>query len=59
MKWRHTKQGENNNSSIADPDSTQKEIPTKIVQNATTTKIVEGKTTLSEDEEDIEIQVDV
>ncbi|KAL2737890.1 H20-like homeobox protein [Vespula squamosa] len=57
MKWRHTKQGENNNSSIADPDSTQKEIPQKILEDST--KSVEGKTILSEDEEDIEIQVDV
>lgn len=57
MKWRHTKQGENNNSSIADPDSTQKEIPQKILQDST--KNVEGKTISSEDEEDIEIQVDV
>ncbi|KAI4498869.1 hypothetical protein M0802_006044 [Mischocyttarus mexicanus] len=59
MKWRHTKQGENNNnSSIVDPDSTQKEIPSKILQNST--KIIEGgKTVISDDEEDIEIQVDV
>ncbi|KAK2582482.1 hypothetical protein KPH14_004786 [Odynerus spinipes] len=55
MKWRHTKQIENN--SLADPDSTQKEIPPKITGDST--KDAEGKIRASDDEEDMEIEVDV
>ncbi|CAK9817931.1 H2.0-like homeobox protein [Anthophora quadrimaculata] len=54
MKWRHTKESENN--SLSSHDS-QKELSRKLVKDnakcATTEKIV------SEDEEDVEIEVDV
>ncbi|XP_076171891.1 H2.0-like homeobox protein [Ptiloglossa arizonensis] len=54
MKWRHTKESEN--ASLTNPD-TQKDSPRKLtkdnLRNTTTEK------TVSEDEEDVEIEVDV
>ncbi|KZC06050.1 PREDICTED: H2.0-like homeobox protein [Dufourea novaeangliae] len=53
MKWRHTKEGEN--ASITNPD-TQKDSAKKLTKDDTKSSV--GKT-VSEDEEDVEIEVDV
>ncbi|KAG7197297.1 hypothetical protein KM043_018418 [Ampulex compressa] len=55
MKWRHTKEGEN--LAVVNSDSSQKEIPRKFVRD----NIKNGaeKAITSQNEEDVEIEVDV
>ncbi|KAL6264157.1 hypothetical protein P5V15_004236 [Pogonomyrmex californicus] len=50
MKWRHTR--ENENAALAGPDSTQKDLPQKLVKSIT-------NDTTRQDEDDIEIDVDL
>jgi hypothetical protein len=51
MKWRHTRESEN--AALAGPDSTQKDLPQKLV------KSIGDETTRRDDEEDVEIDVDL
>jgi len=46
MKWRHTKESEN--AALAGPDSTQKDLPQKLIKSIT-------NDTMQQTEEDIEI----
>jgi len=46
MKWRHTRESEN--AALAGPDSTQKDLPQKLIKSIT-------NDTMRQDEEDIEI----
>ncbi|EFN65816.1 H2.0-like homeobox protein [Camponotus floridanus] len=50
MKWRHTR--ENENAASVGPDSTQKDIPQKLVKPNV-------KDTIQQNEEDVEIDVDL
>lgn len=54
MKWRHTKESEN--TALSNSDS-QKESPRKLAKDDTKSATTEK--TVSEDEEDVEIEVDV
>jgi len=47
MKWRHTKESEN--AALAGPDSTQKDLPQKLIKSITNDTIIQ------QTEEDIEI----